>query len=127
MAKLQDLVEARNAEAGNRQKAHYDKVSTERHFVAGDRIWLSIPTAGKLDPRWDGRWHIKAVKSPLNLEITDGEKTKVVHVNRVRHRQIPSDKPSKHLPPQGTQLRWESPSIDHFEIPTVTHTPHIHV
>ena len=61
MAKLQDLVEARNAEAGNRQKAHYDKVSTERHFVAGDRIWLSIPTAGKLDPRWDGRWHIRSI------------------------------------------------------------------
>ena len=74
-------MEAHNAEAACRQKSHYDKTSSERHFVAGDIVWLSIPTAGKLDPRWDGRWRIKSVKSLLTVEITDGEKTKIVHVN----------------------------------------------
>ena len=85
LAKLRDLVETHNAEAASRQKSHYDKTSIERHFIADDRVWLSIPTAGKLDPCWDGRWHINSVKSSLTVEITDGKKTKIVHVNRVRY------------------------------------------
>ena len=109
LANLQDLVEAHNAEAACRQKSHYNKTFSERHFVASDIVWLSIPTAGKLDRHWDGRWHIKLVKSPLTVEITDGEKTKIVHVNRVRHRQVPNDTPSNHLSHQGTYPSWESP------------------
>ena len=42
LAKLQDLVEAHNAEAACRQKSHYDKTSSECHFVAGDIVWLSM-------------------------------------------------------------------------------------
>ena len=85
LAKLWDLDETHNAEDASRQKSHYDKTSIECHFIAGDKVWQSIPTAGKLDPRWDGRWHTNSVKSPLTVEITDGKKTKIVHVNRVRH------------------------------------------
>ena len=50
MAELQDLVEAHVAESAHRQKVNYDRHSEERHFKAGDRVWLSVPTAGKLDP-----------------------------------------------------------------------------
>ena len=58
MAELQDLVEAHIAESAHRQKVHYDRQSKERHFKAGDPVWLSVPTAGKLDPRWEGNWII---------------------------------------------------------------------
>ena len=119
LAKLQDLVETHNAEAASRQKSHYDKTSSERHFIAGDIVWLSIPTAGKLDPRWDGRWHINSVKSPLTVEITDGEKTKTVHVNRVRHRWVPNDTSGNHPSNRRTHQThqsWEAPTVDHLEI-----------
>lgn len=53
-------------------------------------------TAGKLDSHWDGRWRIKSVKSPLTVEITEGEKTKIAHVNRVCHRQVPNEASGKH-------------------------------
>ena len=83
LAELQDFVECHTTQAASKQKATYDKHSTSRLFRVGDTVWLSIPTAGKLDPRWEGRWVVKSVKSPLNMEITDGTRTKVVHVNRL--------------------------------------------
>ena len=49
-------------------------------------MWLSIPTAGKLDPRWEGKWKVKIMRSPVTMEITDGKRTKVVHVNRLQPR-----------------------------------------
>ena len=51
LAELQDLVETNLAEAAAHQKMMYDKHSTYRYF---DMVWLSVPTAGKLDPRWEG-------------------------------------------------------------------------
>eukprot|EP00731_Ephydatia_muelleri_P020479 Em0013g206a len=48
MAELQDLVEAHVAESAHRQKVNYDIL--KKAFKAGDRVWLSVPTAGKLDP-----------------------------------------------------------------------------
>ena len=50
---------------------------------------LAVPTAGKLDPRWEGEWVVKTIKSPVNVEITDGKRTKVVHTNRLQHHYIP--------------------------------------
>ena len=37
--------------------------------------------AGKRDPQWEGSWSAKAEKIPCNVESTDGQRTKVVHVN----------------------------------------------
>ena len=44
---------------------------------------------GKLDPRWEGEWVVKTIKGQVNVEITDGKRTKVVHTNRLQHRYIP--------------------------------------
>ena len=30
----------------------------------------------------------KTIKSPVNVEITDGKRTKVVHTNRLQHRYV---------------------------------------
>ena len=50
-------------DAARHQKQEYDKHMGIRTFKAGDLVWLSIPTAGKLDPRWEGGWKVKACKS----------------------------------------------------------------
>eukprot|EP00731_Ephydatia_muelleri_P021178 Em0013g905a len=63
LAELQDLVEAHIVESAKRHKGAYDQKSAERRFKTGDLVWLSIPTAGKLDPRWEGKWKVKMLKS----------------------------------------------------------------
>ena len=80
-AELRDFVEANLAEAEHHQKSVYDQHTSSRSFSAGYPVWLSVPTAGKLDPRREGEWVIKSVKSPLSMEITNGKNTKVVHTN----------------------------------------------
>lgn len=72
LAELQDFVESNLAAAAHHQKSAYDRHSLPTVYSVGDLVWLSIPTAGKLDPRWEGRWKIKSIKSPVNMEITDG-------------------------------------------------------
>lgn len=67
LAELQDFVESQVTYAASKQKSTYDQHSTSRSFGVGDPVWLSIPTAGKLDPRWEGGWTVKSIKSPLNL------------------------------------------------------------
>ena len=85
LAELMDFVETHMVDAARHQKQEYDKHMGIRTFKAGDLVWLSIPTAGKLDPRWEGGWKVKACKSPVNMEISDGTRNRVVHVNRLRH------------------------------------------
>lgn len=60
LAEIRDFVETNLTEAATRQKAQFDKHSKERSFMVGDPVWVSIPTAGKLDPRWEGNWTIKS-------------------------------------------------------------------
>ena len=54
---------------------NYDYCTVARQFAIGDLVWLSIPTAGKLDPRWE--WKCR-VKSAVTMEITDDELTVVL-------------------------------------------------
>ena len=86
LAELHDLVTSKMAEAANRQQQGYNKSTTQRLFKPGDPVWLSIPKAGKLSPRWEGNWKVKQVKSDVNIEISDGYRSKVTHVNRLQHR-----------------------------------------
>ena len=125
MAELQDLVEAHIVESAHRQKVDDDRHSAERPFKPGDLVWLSVPTAGKLDPRWEGNWTVRRVKSPVTVEISDGERTKVVHTNRL-HIQIqpavnsqPGIVPNPATPANSSAHEsWEPPGVDHFEEPT---------
>ncbi|KAL5497228.1 hypothetical protein EMCRGX_G013661 [Ephydatia muelleri] len=125
MAELQDLVEAHVAESAHRQKVNYDRHSEERLFKAGDRVWLSVPTAGKLDPRWEGNWIIKSLKSPVTVEISDGVRKKVVHINRLpRQIQHTTKSHPGTTPPPATLANsgaqsWEAPGVDHFEEPAL--------
>ncbi|KAL5500253.1 hypothetical protein EMCRGX_G011778 [Ephydatia muelleri] len=103
-------------EAFHQQEA-YDKTykARGRKFKIGEAVWLSIPTAGKLQSRWEGMWIVKAIKSEVNLEISDGVRTKVVHVNRIRHQlqPQPGDDASPADDSEGHNS-WVPPQIDHF-------------
>ena len=108
---MQDFVHANLAKSAKQQKQQYDRYTVSRSFKAGDPVWLSIPTARKLQPRWDGRWTVTKLKGPCNLEITNGHQSKVVHVNRVQHRIQPNQTLDPSVPTKPQQ--WNSPDIDH--------------
>ena len=112
---MQDFVQANLAKSARQQKQQYDRHTVSRSFKVGDPVWLSIPTARKLQPHWDGKWTVAKLKGPCNLKLTNGSQSKVVHVNRVRHRL----QPDQHLDPSvSTNLQqWNSPHIDHYFFP----------
>ena len=54
LAKMYELVELNLTEAASDQKWFYDIGAKLRPSFAQDsHVWLSIPTAGKLDPKWE--------------------------------------------------------------------------
>jgi len=81
LALLQDLVHFNKVSAAWNQKLHYDKNSKMKAFQPGGLVWLSVPTRSKLQPRWEGKWTVVEVKMPINLKITNGKSSKVVHTN----------------------------------------------
>ena len=54
LAELEDFVHTNLAKSACSQKLNYDQHSKRPSFVVSNPVWLSIPTAGKLDPRWEG-------------------------------------------------------------------------
>ena len=113
LAHLYDFVELNNVEASHHQKRNFDQHAQSRTFSVGDTVWLSIPTAGKLDPKWEGEWVIQSVQSPVTYTIHDGRRTRTVHINRLRPRLQPVANTTitpTHLP----QQTWQPPSVDHI-------------
>ena len=117
LASLQDLVHTNISASAQQQKFQHDKQSRAHSFVAGAPVWLSIPTRGKLQPKWQGNWEVLEIKSPTNVKITNGQTTKVVHVNRLRHRKQPQ---LKSIPVTTTPSsnNWFPPQVDHHIIST---------
>ncbi len=59
MAEMYEIVEANLIASGASQKAIYDAHSSKRpEFKTNDVVWLSVPTASKLDYRWEGGWSV---------------------------------------------------------------------
>jgi len=69
LIELQDFVHTQLTQAAHSQKYHYDQHNKQSIFVAGDSVWLSIPTAGKLGPKWEGEWVIKSMRSPKSVMV----------------------------------------------------------
>ena len=111
LARLQDFVDVHITQAAHHQKALYDQHTRDRSLQVGDSVWLSIPTAGKLDPRWQGGWEVKSIKGPTTYEIGDGTKTRVVHVNRLQRRVQPDVK--NPVVPEREVAPWSPPLIHH--------------
>ena len=114
MAELHDFVESKLALAASKQKSAYDNKSNQRSFKVNDPVWLSDPTAGKLDPKCEGNWKILAMKGPVNVKITDGH-GKVVHINRIQPCILPSFPTStSNNSAKVTNVPWSPPQIEHF-------------
>ena len=114
LAQLSDFVETQLAQAAHKQKSAYDQHTQQRAFKINQSVWLSSPTAGKFDAKWEGGWKIKTVQGPTTYTITDGRRTKTVHVNRLRIQNQPTSD-SIATPEEHT---WEAPSIEHEVIDT---------
>ena len=114
MAELRDMVESHIVQEAKRQKEHYDTRTQSREFWEGDAVWLQNPTAGKLDPKWEGGWVVKKVHSPVTLQIEHRKslRSRVVHINRIR-RCILREKEST----LSRDVEWEPASIEHFSVP----------
>ena len=125
LAELQDFVHTNLTQEASRHKTYYDHCTNVPSFTTGDPVWLSIPTAGKLEPRWEGGWVVKSVKSPVNVEISDGRRTRIVHTNRLHYRYIPG---AQDLAAQGSTedsrsvlgSDWAPPTVDHFILPSTS-------
>ena len=79
------------AQAAHKQKIVYDQHTQQRTFkIDHQSVWLSSPTAGKFDAKWEVEWKIKTVRGPTTYTITDGTKSKTVHMNRLCLRTQPA-------------------------------------
>ena len=97
LVELRDFVEVEitKAKAAESQRVECNKHMAKRDFHQGDLVCLSIPTAGKLYACWEGKWTVTSPKSPVTVEIIDGARTRVVHVNRLRYHVQPEASPVK--------------------------------
>jgi len=107
---MQDFIHTNLAKSAEQQKRKYDHHTSFHSFNPGDPVWLSVPTARKLQPHWDGKWTVSKLKGP---ELTDGHQSKVVHVNHVRH-QIQSDQVKGHSITEQQPLQWNPPDFQHL-------------
>ena len=112
LAQLRDFVETYIAESVHHQKTSFDRHAQTRTFQVGDSVWLSIPTAGKLDSRWEGKWVVHSIPGPTSYTITDGKRFRTVHVNRLQQRIQPdADDPQSDVVTDHTT--WQPPSVEH--------------
>ena len=111
LAKLKDFVESKLVSSAAEQKMFHDRRACVRSFQVDDNVWLSLPCAGKLDPKWQGDWKVVSVKSPINVEISNGTQRKVVHINRLQHCVQPTN--TKDSICTGDET-WSPTQIEHF-------------
>ena len=111
LAEMYDLVETNLAASAHKQASQYDKSTRSRKFQVGDRVWLSIPTAGKLQPKWEGEWKIVGKRNAVNYIISDGTRTRTVHINRLKKRFQPDIRGQES---DNNQQQWSPPRIDHL-------------
>ena len=117
LAELQDFVDANIAPAAANQKSSYDQHTSSSSFKQGEPVWLLVPTAGKLEPQWEGGWGFKSLKSTVNVKIFDDKRTKVVHTNRLQHRCVPGTLDTATQANQrddGAKSDWSPPVIEHL-------------
>ena len=64
-------------------------------------------------------------EEPCNVEITDGQQTRVVHVNQLRHRVQPTANtaPSVAYTRHGSQQGWNPPQVEHVLLPSPSFSP----
>ena len=59
------------------QQQSYNRHVQQRSFKLDDTVWLDIPTTGKLDPKWQWGWMVKAIQGQTTCVITGGKLTEL--------------------------------------------------
>ena len=86
-------------------------------FIKETQFGFPFQQQESLSPRWEGDWTIQEVKSAVTMKITNGHHSKVVHINRLRHRI--QKQPEEIEEPQGKgKAPWAPPKIEHLIIPS---------
>lgn len=96
------------------QKSNYDKQSLVPSFTMNDKVWLSVPTAGKLQPSCDGGWKVTSVKSSVTFGISNGRKSKVVTVTDYIHQFQAASNSSESMVTNSAVPLSISPQVEHF-------------
>ena len=66
-----------------------------------------------------------AIKGPVNIEISDGKRTRIVHINRLQHRILPSSTPTLSQPIPKPEIQpWCPPQVEHLNKPELN-TPQL--
>ena len=113
LSKLYDFVETHMIDAAHHQQRSYNQHVQQRSFQVGDTVWLDLPTAGKLDPKWEGGWIVKAIQGPTTYVISDGNKDRTVHINRLHKRIQPAPTLSESSDDTPHETVWNPPMIEH--------------
>ena len=113
LSRLYNFVETHLAQAVQKQKSTYDHNAVQRSFTVGKQVWLSSPTAGKLDPKWEGKWRIQSIQGPTTYTITYGDKIRTVHINCLRHRIQPIPL-SQDAAESSSYRNWEALLIEQY-------------
>ena len=115
LSQLSDLAETHLTQAAQKQKTTYDQKAMQWSFTVGEQVWLASLMAGKLDSKWEGEWKIQPIQGLTTYTITDGDRTKTVHVNRIHPRLQPTPmSPNTDGPP--AERNWEALSMEHYII-----------
>ena len=122
LAKLRDLVESNLVASSAAQKNYYDNKSSLRTFSVNDCVWLSVPVAGKLEPKWEGGWRVTSVLSPVTIAISDGKRNRVVHINRLQRRIQPMETDGL-MADSPSVPQWRPPEVDHFFVEETSTEP----
>ena len=70
-------------DAPHHQQKSYNHHVQQISFQMGDAVWLDLPTAGKLEPKWVEGWIENATQGPIIYLITDGKTGGIMHINRL--------------------------------------------
>ena len=65
------------------------------------------------------------MKSPVTVQIYDGKRTKVVHINRLQHRCVPGQHDTANLDSAEVESdyhEWTPSSLDHVILPPIKQT-----
>ena len=113
---MYELVELHLINSAYNEKAFYDtRAKPRKCFEKGDQVWLSIPTAGKLDSRWEGGWMVdqyQANQPTVIIGHSDGRKN-TVHLNRVRTHVVKLARNVEENIQSRPDVYWHAPSFNH--------------
>lgn len=113
LSRLYDFVETHMIDAAHHQQRSYNQRVQQRSFQVGDTVWLDLPTADKLDPKWEGGWIVKAVQGQTTYVIKDGRKDRTVHINRLCKWIQPAYTHSESSDDTSHEAVWNPPMIEH--------------